>query len=205
MRVAVIDYKAGNLTSVLKALRHLGAEVEVTDADRALVENAERIVLPGVGHFQAAARLDATVLTQAIRNAIASGVPFLGICVGMQWLYAGSTEALLQPGLGHFPEACVRFPESHEKVPHVGWNSLEVNAASRLLTGVEQGEFVYFTHSYKAPVTANTAAVTQYIEPFAAAVEHRNVMGVQFHPEKSGATGLKVLRNFLSWDDKGTT
>jgi len=200
MRVAVIDYKAGNLTSVLKALRHLGADPEVTDADRALVKNAERIVLPGVGHFQATRRLDATGLTTAIRSAIVRGVPFLGICVGMQWLYAGSSEAPQQHGLGHFPEACARFPESHEKVPHVGWNSLDVRPGSRLLAGVEPGEFVYFTHSYKAPVTAETAAITHYIEPFAAAVEHGNVMGVQFHPEKSGATGLAILRNFLVWD-----
>jgi glutamine amidotransferase len=200
MRVAVIDYKAGNLTSVLKALRHLGAEPEVTDSDFALVENAERIVLPGVGHFQATERLDATGLTPAIRAAIARGVPFLGICVGMQWLYAGSSEAPQQPGIGHFTEACTRFPESHEKVPHVGWNSLDVRAGSRLLAGVEPGEFVYFTHSYKAPVTSDTAAITQYIEPFAAAVEQDNVMGVQFHPEKSGATGLNILRNFLAWE-----
>lgn len=197
MNVTVIDYKAGNLTSVLKALRHLGAEVEVTDADLALVETAERIVLPGVGHFAATRYLDDTGLNPAIRAAIARGVPFLGICVGMQWLYAGSTEAPTQPGLGHFPEQCARFSESHEKVPHVGWNSLEVQSKSRLLAGVEPGEFVYFTHSYKAPVTADTAAVTHYIEPFAAAVESANVFGVQFHPEKSGATGLKILRNFL--------
>jgi glutamine amidotransferase len=200
MRVTVIDYKAGNLTSVLKSLCHLGAEPEVTDANLALVENAERIVLPGVGHFQTTRRLDATGLTPAIRKAIARGVPFLGICVGMQWLYAGSTEAPQQPGLGHFVETCARFPERHEKVPHVGWNSLEVRSGSRLLTGVEAGEFVYFTHAYKAPVTADTAAVTQYIEPFSAAAERGNVMGVQFHPEKSGETGLKILQNFLSWE-----
>ena len=118
----------------------------------------------------------------------------------MQWLYAGSSEAPEQPGLGHFAESCARFPESHEKVPHVGWNSLEVRADSRLLAGVEPGEYVYFTHSYKAPVTADTAATTHYIEPFAAAVERGNVMGVQFHPEKSGATGLKILGNFLKWE-----
>jgi len=197
MRVTVIDYKAGNLTSVLKTLRHLGAETLVTDGDVSLVESAERIVLPGVGHFAATKRLDATRLTDAIRAAIAKGVPFLGICVGMQWLYAGSTEAPQQPGLGIFAESCTRFAESAEKVPHVGWNSLEVQNGSRLLKGVEPGEFVYFTHSYKGPVTADTAAVTQYIEPFAAAVERRNVMGVQFHPEKSGEAGLKILRNFL--------
>jgi glutamine amidotransferase len=197
MRVTVIDYKAGNLTSVLKALRHVGAEPVVTDADLAPVESAERIVLPGVGHFQATNYLDATGLTPAIRAAIARGVPFLGICVGMQWLYAGSSEAPEQPGLGHFAESCARFPESTEKVPHVGWNSLEVRAGSRLLAGLDPGEFVYFTHSFKAPVTADTAATTFYIEPFASAVERDNVMGVQFHPEKSGATGLKILKNFL--------
>jgi glutamine amidotransferase len=202
MRVTVIDYKAGNLTSVLKALRHLGAEPEVTDGDLSLVASAERVVLPGVGHFQATERLDATGLTTAIRAAITRGVPFLGICVGMQWLYAGSTEAPQQPGLGHFAESCTRFRESTEKVPHVGWNSLEVKAGSRLLAGVDPGEYVYFTHSFKGPVTGDTAAASFYIEPFAAAVERGNVMGAQFHPEKSGATGLKILRNFLGWTAK---
>jgi glutamine amidotransferase len=189
---------------VLKALRHLGAEPIVTDGDLALVESAERIVLPGVGHFAATGRLDATGLTPTIRATIARGVPFLGICVGMQWLYAGSSEAPEQPGLGHFAQSCTRFAESTEKVPHVGWNSLEVRKGSRLLADVEPGEYVYFTHSYKGPVTDDTAATTFYIEPFAAAVECRNVMGVQFHPEKSGASGLKILRNFLSWEAKGT-
>jgi imidazole glycerol-phosphate synthase subunit HisH len=204
MRITVIDYKAGNLTSVLKTLRHLGAETVVTDGDLSLVDSAERIVLPGVGHFAATQRLDATGLTGAIRSAIARGVPFLGICVGMQWLYAGSTEAPEQPGLGIFAESCTRFAESTEKVPHVGWNSLDVRNGSRLLRGVEPGEYVYFTHSYKGPVTADTAAVTRYIEPFAAAVERGNVMGVQFHPEKSGETGIKILRNFLAWNAKAT-
>jgi glutamine amidotransferase len=199
MRVTVIDYKAGNLTSVLKTLKHLGAETIVTDGDLSLVESAERIVLPGVGHFAATSRLDETGLTGAIRTAIARGVPFLGICVGMQWLYAGSTEAPEQPGLGAVAGSCTRFKESSEKVPHVGWNSLEVKNESRLLANVEPGEFVYFTHSYKGPVTDDTAAVTQYIEPFAAGVERANVMGVQFHPEKSGETGLKILRNFMAW------
>ena len=197
MRVTVIDYKAGNLTSVLKTLNHLGAETRVTDGDLSLVDSAERIILPGVGHFAATSRLDSTGLTAAIRAAIARGVPFLGVCVGMQWLYAASTEAPQQPGLGVFAESCTRFPESREKVPHVGWNSLEPRANSRLLANVEQGEYVYFTHSYKAPVTADTAAATHYIEPFAAAVECNNVYGVQFHPEKSGETGLKILRNFM--------
>lgn len=197
MHVTVIDYKAGNLTSVLKTLHHLGAETQVIDDDLSLVESAERIVLPGVGHFAATQRLDATGLTGAIRTAIARGIPFLGICVGMQWLYSGSTEAPSQPGLGEFAELCTRFPEGHEKVPHVGWNSLEPLPGSRLFDGVESGEYVYFTHSFKGPVTQDTSAITVYIEPFAAAVERGNVFGVEFHPEKSGETGLRILRNFL--------
>lgn len=199
MRVTVIDYKAGNLTSVLKALRHLGADAVVTDSDLSLIESAERIVLPGVGHFAATDRLNSSGITAAIRAAITRGVPFLGICVGMQWLYAGSAEAPNLAGLTHFKDACSRFAECNQKVPHVGWNSLGAKANSRLLASVGTGEYVYFTHSYKAPVTADTAAVSHYIEDFAAAVERDNVMGVQFHPEKSGETGLKILRNFLGW------
>jgi glutamine amidotransferase len=190
MRVTVIDYKAGNLTSVLKALRHLGAEIEVTDSDLAPLARA-------VGHFAATQRLHDTGLTPVIRAAIARGIPFLGICVGMQWLYAGSSEAPEQSGLAQFPELCSRFPECDQKVPHVGWNSLKPRNGTRLLNGVTPGEFVYFTHSYRAPVTPDTVAETYYIEPFAAAVERANVFGVQFHPEKSGETGLKILRNFL--------
>jgi glutamine amidotransferase len=205
MRVTVIDYKAGNLTSVLKALCHLGADVEVTDGDLSSIASAERLVLPGVGHFAATRRLDDTGLTSAIRMAISRGVPFLGICVGMQWLYAGSTEAPDQPGITYFSESCSRFPECEHKVPHVGWNSLEVRNGSRLLKGIETGEYVYFTHSFKAPVTADTAACAHYIEPFAAAVERDHVMGVQFHPEKSGETGLKILRNFLEWKGEGAS
>src|SRR5579883_2516697 len=135
MRVTVIDYKAGNLTSVLKALRYLDADPVVTDGDPAPIESAERIVLPGVGHFAATRRLDQTGLTSAIRRAISRGTPFLGICVGMQWLYAGSSEAPDQPGLAQFPEQCSRFPEGQEKVPHVGWNSLAARPSARLLAG----------------------------------------------------------------------
>jgi glutamine amidotransferase len=196
MQVTVIDYKAGNLTSVVKALRHLGAEVTVTDRPEPL-ETSARIVLPGVGHFAATKRLDETGLTPAIRAAIARGIPFLGICVGMQWLYAGSTEAPDHPGLAHFSEQCERFPDTNEKVPHVGWNQLHPNPSSRLLAGIDNEEFAYFTHSWRAPITTDTAATTNYIQPFASAVEQRNVFGVQFHPEKSGETGLIILKNFL--------
>jgi glutamine amidotransferase len=205
MRVTVIDYKAGNLTSVVKSLRHLGADVEVTDQDLAIIETAERLVLPGVGHFSATRRLDATGITSAIRAAIGHGTPFLGICVGMQWLYSGSTEAPACPGLGHFSESCQRFRECDLKVPHVGWNSIEARVGSRLLAGVESGEHVYFTHSYRAPISADTCAITHYIDDFAAAVERGNVMGVQFHPEKSSDTGLRILRNFLKWAPNGET
>jgi glutamine amidotransferase len=196
MRVSVIDYKAGNLTSVVKALRHLGAEVEVTDGPEPLAK-AERIILPGVGHFAATRRLDETGLTAAIREAIERGIPFLGICVGMQWLYAGSTEAPDQLGLAHFQEIVERFPDGEEKVPHVGWNQVEPGPNSRLMAGIEANEFAYFTHAWRAPITAATAATTSYIKPFASAVETGNVFGVQFHPEKSGDTGLRILKNFL--------
>ena len=196
MNVTVIDYKAGNLTSVVKALRYLGADVTVTDSPEPL-NTAERIILPGVGHFAATKRLDDTGLTDAIREAIARGIPFLGICVGMQWLYAGSTEAPNQRGLGCFPEILERFPDGEHKVPHVGWNQLHPRPTSRLLGGVSDNEFAYFTHAWRAPITNATAATTDYIQPFASAVEQANVFGVQFHPEKSGETGLKILKNFL--------
>jgi glutamine amidotransferase len=200
MRVTIVDYKAGNLASVVKAFRHLGADVEITDRDLSMIGNAERIVLPGVGHFAATHRLDAMEMTSAIRSAVARGVPFLGICVGMQWLYAGSSEAPEQRGLGHFGESCERFPECGLKVPHVGWNALEPGPRSRLLAGVDTGTYVYFTHSYRAPVSADTCGVARYIDNFAAAVERQNVMGVQFHPEKSAEAGLRILRNFLTWE-----
>ncbi len=205
MRVTVIDYKAGNLTSVVKALRYLGADVEVTDHDLPMIETAERLVLPGVGHFSATQRLDTIGMTAAIRGAIDRGVPFLGICVGMQWLYSGSTEAPGCPGLGHFSESCERFFECGLKVPHVGWNSIDPRAGSRLLAGVAPEEHVYFTHSYRAPLSADTCAVTNYIDDFASAVERGNVMGVQFHPEKSADAGLRILRNFLEWAPNGET
>ncbi len=202
MRVTVIDYKAGNLTSVLKALRHLGAEAEVTDSDLAPIESAERIVLPGVGHF-AATNASTTPASQP-----RSAQPSRAACHSSASVSAcsGSTPARPKrpssPASATFPKRARAFPRASEKVPHVGWNSLEVRADSRLLAGVEPGEFVYFTHSYRAPVTRATAAITNYIEPFAAAVERGNVMGVQFHPEKSGETGLKILRNFLAWQPK---
>lgn len=195
MRATVIDYKAGNLTSVVKALRHLGADVLVTD-DPAHLASAERILLPGVGHFSATQFLAERGLTAAIREKAAAGTPFLGICVGLQWLFAGSTEAPGCPGLAAFPEMCDRFAPG-KKIPHVGWNSVAIRPGSALFAGIPSGSFAYFTHSYRAPVIQATVAVTEYGEPFTAAVEQSNICGVQFHPEKSGETGLRLLRNFL--------
>ena len=199
--IQVIDYKAGNLTSVVKALRYLGAETHVTQSPDD-VRRASKIVLPGVGHFRATQLLHDLRLTEATRDAIARGVPFLGICVGLQWLYNGSTEAESTDGLSHYGGRCERFPATYDgadlKSPHVGWNSLEnIRADSRLLCGIAPGSFVYYTHSWRAPVDADTAATTHYGGPFTAAVERDNVMGVQFHPEKSGETGLQLLRNFV--------
>jgi imidazole glycerol-phosphate synthase subunit HisH len=208
--VTVIDYKAGNLTSVVKALRYLDAEVTVTDRAED-VGAASRVILPGVGHFAATRRLDETGITPALRETIGRGVPFLGICVGMQWLLTGSREAPDQPGLGYFEGWCERFPEGSEKVPHVGWDQVLTRTSSPtwLFDGVEQNEFVYYTHSYFVPTTISyngqaetenpVAAGTHYIKTFAAAVEHENVMGVQFHPEKSSAAGLRILKNFLEF------
>jgi imidazole glycerol-phosphate synthase subunit HisH len=199
--ITVIDYKAGNLTSVVKALKFLGAGVNVTQ-DPEVVRSASKVVLPGVGHFQATSLLGELGLTEAVRESVAKGTWFLGICVGLQWLFEGSTEAPGVAGLGHFAGMCERFPARVDgvelKSPHVGWNSLEdVSADSRLLRGVKDGGFVYYTHSWRAPVVEATAAVTKYGGPFTAVVERGSVMGVQFHPEKSSAVGLQVLRNFV--------
>ena len=199
--IAVIDYKAGNLTSVVKALTYLGAQTQVTQ-DAEVVREASKIVLPGVGHFQATALLQELGITEAVREAVARGAEFLGVCVGLQWLFAGSTEAPETAGLGHFAGICERFPAVYEgaelKSPHVGWNSLDtVREGSRLLKGVEPGGFVYYTHSWRAPVVNDTASVTHYGGAFTGVVERGNVMGVQFHPEKSAEVGLKVLKNFV--------
>jgi glutamine amidotransferase len=195
--IAVVDYKAGNLTSVMKSLRAAGADPVLTD-DPVTVLRADKIILPGVGHFAATKFLEDHGLKAAIQQRIAEGTPFLGICVGLQWLFAGSTEAPNTPGLAALPETCDRFAPG-KKVPHVGWNSLSIRPDSRLFSGISNNSYVYFTHSWRAPVINATVAVTEYGEPFTAAVERGNVMGVQFHPEKSGETGLQVLRNFLEW------
>jgi glutamine amidotransferase len=195
--IAVVDYKAGNLTSVMKALHAAGVGPRLTD-DPAAVLRADKVILPGVGHFAATQFLETSGLKAAIGERIAAGVPFLGICVGLQWLFAGSTEAPEVSGLAAFPETCDRFSPGR-KVPHVGWNSLAIRPDSRLFSGISNNCYVYFTHSYRAPVANATTAVTDYGEPFTAAIERGNITGVQFHPEKSGEAGLQILRNFLEW------
>jgi len=194
--IAVVDYRAGNLTSVEKALDHLRADAVVT-RDPDVVAHADKIILPGVGHFSATAILEQTGLRTAILRRIQQRVPFLGICVGMQWMFESSAEAPGTVGLGLFAGACGRFPES-VKSPHVGWNSLVCDNGSRLLRGIPSGSFVYFTHSYSAPVVKATVARCDYGGEFSAAVEQANLFGVQFHPEKSADSGLKLLKNFCS-------
>jgi glutamine amidotransferase len=193
--IAIIDYKAGNLTSVKKAFDHLGAETVVTE-DPQQIASADKIVLPGVGHFAATRALDGSGIREAVVESIERGVPFVGICVGMQWMLASSEEAPDVHGLALWPGECSRFP-SGVKSPHVGWNSLQIREnSSRLLRGVASESYVYFTHSYRVPLLKATAAECEYGGGFSAAVEQDNLFGVQFHPEKSGAVGLRILENF---------
>lgn len=192
--IAIVDYGAGNLVSVKKAFEWLKQECVIT-SNVTDIARASKIVLPGVGHFSATKSLASSGMTDAIRDAITHGVPFLGICVGMQWMFGGSDEAPGIVGLGVLDGECERFP-ANVKSPHVGWNSIEINPSSRLFGGVKSRSFVYFTHSYRAPVTENTVACCEYGGKFAAAAEREHMFGVQFHPEKSGEVGLKILENF---------
>ncbi len=193
--IAIVDYGAGNLLSVKKAFDYVGAEVVVTDQFET-VASADKVVLPGVGHFSSLQALSRTGLDKALLQGASASKPFLGICLGMQWLFQGSEECATIAGAGIFSGKCRQFPTSL-KSPHVGWNSLAVQEGSRLLRGVAQDSFVYFTHSFYAPVLAATAAASEYGLQFAAAVERDNIFGVQFHPEKSGQVGLAILKNFL--------
>ncbi len=201
--IALVDYGAGNLSSVRKALRACGADV-FEPARAAHLARASAIVLPGVGHFAATASLD-DAWRSAIRARIDAGVPLLGICLGMQWLFEGSEEAPDVPGLGWLPGRITRLANrspdgSRVKVPHVGWNLVRVaaqTAGGTPVPGLDDGAYFYFTHAYAVPVTRDASAVTVYGAPFAAAVRRANVCGVQFHPEKSGDAGLAVLRGFV--------
>jgi glutamine amidotransferase len=193
--VALIDYRAGNLTSVRKGFAAVGARVFTPETPGELSQ-AAAIVVPGVGHFSATSVLDDS-WRGAITTAVQNGVPLLGICLGLQWLFEGSDESPGQPGLGVLEGQCFKLPPPL-KVPHVGWNSLEIAAPSPLLDGIGDGAQVYFTHSYAAPVTHDTVAATTHGRAFAAAVQRGAVCGVQFHPEKSGDAGLRILSNFLA-------
>jgi len=194
--IAIVDYGAGNLVSVKKALDWLGQDCAITSAPRE-VAKAAKIVLPGVGHFASTAALARLGLQDAIAGAIERGVPFLGICVGMQWMFERSQESPGTCGLGLLNGECGRFPMS-VKSPHVGWNQLEVDSSSRLLRGVPSSSFVYFTHSFRAPLSETTVACCEYGGRFSAAVERDHLFGVQFHPEKSGTIGLQILGNFCA-------
>jgi len=192
--IAIVDYGAGNLNSVKKAFDYLGAEVVVTTQPETVAE-ADKIVLPGVGHFSALSGLDNSGLRDAVLQGVRAGKPFFGICLGMQWLFEGSDEAPELAGAGLFAGRCRQFPSS-VKSPHVGWNSLAVREGSRLLRNIAPDSFVYYTHSFQAPVVAATTAATEYGAQFSAAVERDNIFGVQFHPEKSWTVGLIILKNF---------
>jgi imidazole glycerol-phosphate synthase subunit HisH len=192
--ITLVDYRAGNLASVRKAFKHLGCEVVISE-DPDVVRRARHVVVPGVGHFAATEQLTRAGLTEAIRESIGEGANFLGICVGMQWMFQGSTEAPDVRGLGVLSGTVEKFPAG-AKVPHVGWNQIERRGESRILEGVESPSFVYYTHSYRAPVVAETVGVTSYGTEFSGVVESGNLFGIQFHPEKSGSAGLKMLENF---------
>jgi imidazole glycerol phosphate synthase glutamine amidotransferase subunit len=194
--IAVLDYGAGNVGSVMKAISYLGHEAELADRPDQLAR-ADKLILPGQGHFGAMMQsLAERRLLEPLRAFLDSGKPYLGICLGLQALYEASEEAPGVCGLGILSGSVTRF-RGIFKVPHVGWSQLEIANTGCVLKGVRDGEFVYFCHSYYGPVTAQAAATTDYGQRFAAVVEDRNVWAVQFHPEKSGETGLKVLRNFL--------
>ena len=195
--IALIDYGAGNLTSVRKGFAAAGADL-FTPASPSDLDKARGIVVPGVGNFAATAALEGE-WTIAIRQAIDRGMPLLGICLGLQWLFEGSDEAPEVKGLGAIGGTCSRLPQTAGlKVPHVGWNSLHLPRGSRLLQGVDENTQVYFTHSYAAPMTPEAAATCEHGAIFAAAVEADHIFGVQFHPEKSSGAGIQILRNFVA-------
>jgi imidazole glycerol-phosphate synthase subunit HisH len=195
--IALIDYGAGNLTSVRKGFAAASADL-FTPRDPSELGTAAGIVVPGVGNFAATAALEGPWIA-AIRRVVNQGTPLLGICLGMQWLYEGSDEAPGVKGLGAIAGRCSRLPQHGAlKVPHVGWNSLHAPRSSRLLAGVAEDTQVYFTHSYAAPVTPEAAATCEHGAVFAAAVESGHIFGVQFHPEKSSDAGIRILRNFVA-------
>jgi imidazole glycerol phosphate synthase glutamine amidotransferase subunit len=192
----IVNYGAGNIRSVENTLAELNAKFEVTDGPT-IVLQATKIILPGVGHFgQMMQAIDKLGLRGPLRERISAGVPFLGICVGLQCLFEKSEEAPGAEGLGVLAGEVKRFV-GKARVPHMGWNSLEQQRPARLLKGLGPDAYTYFAHSFYAPIHPATAATCTYMHPYTAIVEQANLYAVQFHPEKSGPTGLRVMKNFL--------
>ena len=190
--ITILDYGAGNLRSVQNTLDELGCAYTLV-RDPASLRTASKIILPGVGHYgQMMRALDALDVRAALLDRIGAGTPVLGICLGMQALYESSEEAPDARGLAIFPGAVRRFPQG-ARVPHMGWNQIEPAKPSKL---VEGRPYVYFAHSYYVPADERTAATCTYAEPFTAVLESANIYGVQFHPEKSAAAGLDIVRRF---------
>jgi imidazole glycerol phosphate synthase glutamine amidotransferase subunit len=194
--ITIVDYGAGNMRSVENALSSLDASFKVT-SNASDIQSAGKIMLPGVGHFgQIARELDACGLRDAIVGRIDSGAMFLGVCLGMQVLFEASDEATDVAGFGVLAGTVTQF-SAPQRVPHMGWNSVSMNGASRLLRNIDDGEHFYFANSFFCPVTASTTATATHGVSFSAAIERDNVFGVQFHPEKSGHSGLRMLQNFV--------
>ena len=198
--VAIVDYDAGNIKSVEKALQFLGQEPVVT-RDKETLLQAEKVIVPGVGAFgDAMGKMHQYGLVEVLREIAAKGTPLLGICLGLQLFFESSEETPGVEGLGLLPGKIVRIPDKEGfKIPHMGWNSIQINPASRLLKGIEEGAYVYFVHSYylQAENEADVAATTDYVVNIHAAAEHENIFATQFHPEKSGEIGLRILKNFI--------
>ncbi len=194
--ITILDYGAGNLRSVQNTLDEIGAEYELV-RDAPALSHATKIILPGVGHFgQMMRALDKMQVRDALLERIRAGVPFLGICLGLQALFQSSEEAPQEHGLGLFPGEIRRFPAT-ARVPHMGWNEIEPRNGAKLLANLAPHPYLYFAHSYYAPLNDATAATCQYNVPYTAVLEIRNIFGVQFHPEKSGPLGLRIVRNFV--------
>jgi glutamine amidotransferase len=194
--IAIFDYGAGNLRSVQNTLDEIGAQYTLV-RESAGLRRAAKIILPGVGHFgQMMRALDAMQVRTAFTESIAAGVPFLGICLGLQALFTSSDEAPEVQGLGIFEGKVRRFPTT-ARVPHMGWNELEARSPSRLLARLDARPYVYFAHSYYVPETAATAAACNYCVSYTAVLDSGNIFGVQFHPEKSGPVGLQIVKNFV--------
>ena len=198
--IAIVDYDAGNIKSVEKALQFLGQEPVVT-RDKETLLQAEKVIVPGVGAFgDAMGKMHQYGLVEVLREIAAKGTPLLGICLGLQLFFESSEETPGVEGLGLLPGKIGRIPDKEGfKIPHMGWNSIQINPASRLLKGIEEGAYVYFVHSYylQAENEADVAATTDYVVNIHAAAEHENIFATQFHPEKSGEIGLRILKNFI--------